>query len=430
MKLNQFLTLILIFLSIIGCKKENTFPPPTITYFYPEPNEQFEIPDTIPVVAKVSAETTIESIKIQLTNSDFSPSLPAITLFPNSANYTVDLQYPVTNNSLIPGEYYLLIRADIENNYKNQYQKVQITNDFSFDNRLLILTKPALNKIDLYYYENSTPPYKVLEIDADYAASEVNPVNNQLFVAGENITNVQAWDLETLTLGWQLENIPFQPMHNAGCLDFNELLYTSFNFQYILGFKPNGDINFNCTIGDNDAPGRIFRNYDYVLVDIQNKGISSSRINTYYAGTSGLKQEILTDFKVVDFFPLNVNTALIFANKEGFGKIIAYDIASNTLIYENEIDEIFSCVTKETYNSYYFIGTNSSVKFYEHALNQIHDDIRDVGADHISFNSKSGELYISLNNLVDIYNFPELEYQKTLTFSDTILEIHTLISQN
>lgn len=429
MKLNYFLVIILIILTISGCRKENTYPPPAIEYYLPKSDDQFELPDTIPVVAKVSAETTIESIKVQLTDSEFNPSLPAITLFPNSTNYTVNLQYPITNNSLVPGKYYILIRADIEDNFKNQYQRVQIKNDFSFDSRLLILTKPAQNKIDLYYYENNTGPNKVLVIDADYTSSDVNPFNNQLFIAGENITNVQAWDLESLTLAWQIQNIPYQPMHNPGCLFFDELLYTSFNYLYILGFKPSGDINFNTNIGENDAPGRIFRNYDFILVDIQNKGISSSKLNTYYAGTSGLKQEIFTNFKVVEFFSLNVNTALIFANNGIIGKIIVYDIASNTLNEVNEIDEKITCVGKSTFNSFYFIGTNNSVRLYEQALNYFHEDLRNVGADHIDFNQKTGELYISVNNLVDIYNYPEMEYQKTLWFSDTILNIHTLISQ-
>ena len=212
-------------------------------------------------------------------------------------------------------------------------------------------------------------------------------------------------------------------MQHDHCLNFYvNTLYASLNYQHIYGYSTQGMITFDATINEMDAPAGIFRHGDYVLVDVQKKNNSQPLIRTHYALTGNEKQSYLNWMQVVEFFSYSNDSVIICANEGGGSKVFFYDVEANSH------SELFSFETKmrcvAAIHSYQLIiGLENSL--YEVNLNT--GNAVKLQQDHsyslIRYETFSGMLYLVLENQIEIYRYPEMEYQKTLTFSDTILDV-------
>jgi len=427
MKKNVAILFIILTAFLFNCREETDVAPPLIEIHSPESGEQYHLQDTIKVNASITATEPIKSVKVVLTTMEFTTALPATYLYPNTGSYSLSIDYTINDNSLSTNDYYLLIRADLENNFKNQYQKIHIVNNTTPNSRLIILTAPSSNAINIYETDESTNEVFLFTITGDYSASEVSAANNLLFIAGRSAINIHAYDLLSFNLNWKQDVIPYLPMHNNNCLFFDEYLYASFNFQYILGYNASGAIVFDTPINEPDAPGRIYKHGDFVLVDMQKKNISSSSINSYFAGTGALKQEILTTFKVLEFFSLDNDLVLIIGNKNGLGAIYEYNVGQNFMSLRKEIAEQIFCAEKIS-GQEYILATNSEVLQYRYTQNSLSDLISTTGVTRIKYDSYFSMLSLVTGKVLDVYQYPEMVNQKTITFSDTILNIHPVVT--
>ncbi len=132
---------------LLSCKKDLDTQHPVIVYQSPTVLQEFEVLDIISVIAEISDDRIIESVKVELVNKEFSPILPAVVLYPKSANYHLDIEYPIEDVYIESGEYYMHIRAEDGTNFKSQYQLVKIIGIPRQFEKLIVLTYQNFNKI-------------------------------------------------------------------------------------------------------------------------------------------------------------------------------------------------------------------------------------------------------------------------------------------
>jgi hypothetical protein len=180
---------------------------------------------------------------------------------------------------------------------------------------------------------------------------------------------------------------------------------------------------FNSSTEESDAPARIFRTGNFILVDFQKKNIEPPFIKTMFYSTGVEKQRIQTSFKVVEFHPLVSNNLVITANNEKYGLILTYKIDQNLLFTEKTLPQKISCSVAIDENSF-LIGTDESVFHYNPNQNQLSELLVDQGAERLVFEHQTERVFIAKGNQVLVYLYPQMQYQKTFPFSDTILNLH------
>lgn len=409
------------------CREEKDTSIPVIIYQAPQFRQEFTVNDTIEVSASITDKQVITYVKVNLTDKDFTPVSASRTFAPNSPSFDLKTQLWIDDLSLQSGTYYVLIRAENEEEFKNQYQEIILHGPEQEFRQLLVVTAGGSNGFSVHGTEDLDTSAQLLTIAGDYAGSDISLEDQLLFVAGVHSPNVQAYDLGNYSLAWEKEIPPGQPVHNNDCLYFQELLYTTYYYDYIQGYSPSGQLDFNVFTEDFDSPERIFRHKNLVLVEMQKKNAVDPYIGTYFAATGNLKQKRFINFDITDFHSMDDDRVIILSNKEGHGIIHTYDVGGDILTFMMETDDpVHASVTLgngliaiagEGFTYSYNANTNLLVK------------LLDKGGSSIAYEHLSGLLFLGNANKIDIYKFPEMVNQKTLLFSDTIFEMHVQYSE-
>jgi len=311
--------ILLVFLILFfGCREEETSIP-EILFYSPVHNEEFNESDSIYVHALISDERPIQYIRTNLTDENLISVSPHQTNNPGVYRYELKTYISLSDIDFESGTFYVLIRAENDSEFKNKYQKIFLHAEDRVFERPVVITSPSSTTIEISGVENYDSIYQITSFTGSFAGAEISSKDKLLFIAGKTGLNLTAFDLKENQIAWQLDQVPGTPIHNDHCLYFDELLYTTFNFDYIFGYTTNGDIEFNVTLEESDAPGRIIKNGSYVLADIKQKNISTPFIATYYTVTGSEKQRRLISFDVVNFHPYDDENVIIVANLNGEG---------------------------------------------------------------------------------------------------------------
>jgi hypothetical protein len=220
---------------------------------------------------------------------------------------------------------------------------------------------------------------------------------------------------------WQKEKTPGLPMHNPQCLHFNELVYTTYNFNFIHGYSVSGQISYDVFIDEFDAPGTIHRHNDYILTEIQRKNAIDPFIVTTFALTGEEKQRTFIYGDVVAFVSVDEDQVMVIFNNGDLGSIFLYDVQSNVMTFQKDLPESVNAVVKVSGESLVLAGNE---KTYAYSMaNETLFPILQKGASTLAWEYIQNILLLGNENKVEGYFYPEMVNQKTLQFSDTILDM-------
>ena len=293
------LVLILQLIQLSSCKKETDNQHPVITYISPYELQKFDVLDNIHIKANISDDKAIESVRIGLVNKEFVSVLPSVFVYPNSINYQLDIDYPIDDQYLETGEYYVQLRAEDGTNFKNQYQLVFISGIQREFEKVIVLTQGNFNEIRISEIDKTDNFSFLFDIYGDYSGSETNSRYQQLYIAGKDLININTYNLHSQEIAWLKETFPPVPMHNDNCLYFDEELYVSFQTNYIYGYRYNGSQVFNATVENDKSPSRLTKFNEFLLVDLQSKTGGITYLATFYLTTGAEKQRLATNYRVV-----------------------------------------------------------------------------------------------------------------------------------
>ncbi len=425
---NFLLVLILMAFTTVSCKKDKENMLPVITVLSPLENSSYEIPDIIPIYAEIEDDELIQSISVVLVDENLKPVMDSKSYFPNSKTYSLIDDYHISDLSLNSGDYYLKIRANDDQSFKNEYVQIYLEGIPRFLDQVIVLTTTGNNNIKVSGIENFNVASELFFIEGDYSASEVSSEHQKLFISGIEKINLQAYDFTNLVLSWEKEVIPYWPMHNAGCLYFDDILYVSYDYRDIFGYDFNGVDKYNSKVGDYDSPGRVFKHNDFILCDIQKKNGSEPHISTFYSASGVEAQRTITSFEVLDFNSKDGDIVTIVGNSNNIGYIGEYNITNNSLTNQLFADTLFlSCVGINTNTIY--ISTPAYIAEYSSMQNTLIPILNEPDIKHLVYEELSDLLLAANDTELLILSLPELTNQKTIEFSDLILDIHLLYSK-
>jgi hypothetical protein len=229
-------------------------------------------------------------------------------------------------------------------------------------------------------------------------------------------------------LSWQKEAFPPSPMHNSNCLYFDVDLFVSFRTTYIQGFRPNGSQMFNASVEYEFSPSRLAKFNDFLLVDLQSKTGGYTYLATFYLATGAEKQRMLTDYKVVEFFTLDENLALIAGNNSSGGILIEYDPYQNIETSILPVPGEIVCMEQLTISSY-ILSTENSMLVYDHDQSSLTSILPGRVAYRIRFDETEDEIYTASPNLIEKIKYPQMILEKSYPIADSILNIHLLYNK-
>ena len=406
-----------------SCKNDTDNQIPVIEITSPFEGQEYFVPDSIHVLASISDDNTLKSIQVGLVNNQFVSVIPSVYLFPESTNYELEIELPITGTDIETGNYYVYIRAEDENNFKNKYQSIHITGVPKVLEKIIVLTYKDATKIGVSAIDANNNVAPLFEITGDYASSETDSKNRLLYIAGHSTFDIQTYDLDTKEMEWHRDAFPPLPVHENNCFYFDENLYASYASYYIYGFRYNGSMLFNTTIEESKLPSRIMKFQDFLLADLQSKTGGFCYIATYYASTGAEKQRIQTNYKVVDFHDAGENKVLVIGNENDEGVVWLFDPYLNTQIFLKNVSGKILCSVKLA-NDDYLIGTVNSVFLFTTNLQTLEEILPGTVVNVLRYEPVNQKIYAAGLNQIFIYNYPEIKIQNAITISDGILNMH------
>lgn len=416
---------VLIFTS---CRKEVDTQHPVITYISPPELENFNVLDEIPIKADITDDEIITSVKVNLTNKDLVPVSQSIFVYPNSANYSLDIDFPIEDIYLESGEYYVFIRAEDGTNFKNQYQLIHITGKPKELESIIVLTEGNFNAIEISEIDNSDNLNFLFDINSDYSGSATNSRYQQLYITGKDLNNLNTYDLHSMELDWLKEVFPPVPMHNDDCMYSDKELYVSFNTTHIFGYRYDGSQIFNASVENDKSPSRLAKFNEFLLVDLQSKTGGITYLATYYLTTGAEKQRLATDYKVVDILELDNSTVLIAGNILQEGLLNMYDPYTNIETTLLPVPGKIACIEKLPDNKF-IIGTDNNILVYDHDQSFLTSILPGKVAYRIRFDETKSNIYTVAPKLIEKIKYPQMLFQKSYPLPDSIFNIHLLYNK-
>jgi hypothetical protein len=421
---NLLFGVIVIFLAFsFSCKKKEVAVP-EIVYYSPHENQAFNYDDTISVRCQISDKNLIESVKLELVNSDLVSIGKAFYFYPGSNQFELKTSYPIKPAEISDPENYLLVVATNGTNFKNEYQPVFINVIEKELENIVILSAINTQEVRVSsFYPDADSLVALLDINGDYAGSALNSSGQQLFIGGKEALNLQTYSLIDNQLEWELQPIPFFPMHNANCLHFNDLLFVANNYFNIKAYSISGNSMFTADIGQNEKPGRIFRFNEFLLCDMQSKNGGPTNLVTWYVDSEKEKQRLSTIYEIVDYAAVFEDEIFMAVNSAGTGRLKMYNVELNELTDLAELPvEILSMV--KTGEGQVLIGSGQDIYLYSFPGNYPEVVLPGTSAYRLKFENLSQRLYVVGAYAIDVFDFPQLDLYQHIPISDSILNIH------
>jgi hypothetical protein len=392
-------------------------------------NQVFNVNDTIHIDATITDEVNLQSVMVELTDLQLTGVQSPNYFYPQSASdYKLKTLYPITNQYLETGDYYLLIRANNESNYRNKYLKIFINElPLQFEG-LLAVTEKALNHIGVSSVTDSGSVNSLFEIYGDYAGSESDSRHRQIYLAGKNFINVQAYHFETSGIAWSKDPEPPLPMHPDNCLCFDEELYVSFASFDIIGYRYNGSVVFTASVEEGLLPSRVFSLNDYVVVDLQSKTGSFNYLGTFYKVSGVEKHRLANNFIVVDFWDYTSDRIIVVTNNDSGGMLMEFNPDNNVLVEITDTPDRIICSLKLSETDF-FISTEGGNFLFNSDQETLTSVLPGVSPKRLRFEPVNQNIYSAGSNLIEVISYPDMTVQNTFTLTDSILNFHLIHSK-
>lgn len=416
----SFFLLVIILIYFLGCKKkENAFP--AITVNEPINNQHFTVGDTIHVSGHVSDDVLVNSVSVSIVDaksisisssgnfsinkesSDFSfDFVPIISEALSSSSYS--LKVSAYDGELYTRTYIPIILSEmplIKKGYLALYRK----DDFStymglYDNALNEISKKTINDIS-----------KTIAIDY---------IENSFYYYGISSGNLIASNTVDLTEKWQIPGINnFQPGYLSNMKMINNLLFVSLQNGRINAYDKFGNIRKSAQLND--------LSYETGVFNVHNEFIVCFSHNTFQKRIECLNYETGSpmSYKVIDFDAIGIESynnekIVIFGNKNNIAKVCTLDVYQN-IIYEipnfpqGKIQAVANISETES-----LLLIDSQVYIFNKSNNNISPFGSFANSQSISYDEKSGELYIIANDKLQIYDFASSQLLIEKMFADTV----------
>ncbi len=429
LKHSRYLIISLLIIIITSCKKEVNSDP-QIVIISPTENQQFNVLDTIQVKCIVCDDNGIENIKTVLVNESLIPVLNPVNYYPQTENKNIDLEilYPLDDIHLESGKYFILVRAFDGTNFKNKYVSINLDEVPKELEKLIVLTKPDNFTTNVF---SVNPVFEIEEmfvIDGNYISSDISSKYRQIYFTGDIPCKLFVFDLEENELDWSVDaSMPYPVFSNVYYNDGT--VYTSSENANITGYNNVGTVNLSTEFNTDSLPTKLLIHGEFILSDLKLRTGPQRLIATYYLVSGVKKQQIITNFKVIDFYLVDENNIIVFAVQNNTGKIFIYNVTENYISEPIHIfnDEIIS--TAITNKSNFLVGTNNTIWLFNSSNSSTTSVVEGITASQLEYDELNEVIFATELNNINFFQYPSGNLIKCVNTQDTILNIHLLYNK-
>ena len=324
---------------LISCKKDKKDTiAPGISCFAPATGQHFNMYDTITVNATVSDNEHLSFVNVTLTDLNHTPLQPSYSVPIQSAGFTFNIKYILTQFHLQTGGYYLQITADDGYNTASFYQPITITESPTLlwgYCTVLKMTSQTITQID-----TANNPISSIVLSQAYNGMKYGTYNQQLYVNGKGTMPFQVFYLQPQAAN----HLAYNASATNNQVDYTSL-YTDGNKPYV-GFL-NSDINSFDNVGSYSTSYRLGdpNFYPYLFTKTSNYGVGvyKSKFSANkpdeivsFTGFGAFNQSKVlptTNFTVVAMFEKGNDSVYVFGNdSHNQAKGYIYYVPGNTFV--------------------------------------------------------------------------------------------------
>ncbi len=424
-----FFLLVIFFFS---CKKENNNVP-EILISKPFVNQIFSATDSIPVSAVISDDNSIREIQLCLVDENRVAVSKNYILKTTSNPYMLDFHYPIDNNSLSSGKYYIRIKAfDNDDAFKNKYQEIYI-NETPKELKDIVLIKKSGVHIIVEMIDSSFQSVVWNPIYTDYAAAAIDSRNQQLIIAGNISGDIVSYDVEYQTSNWSIPAIPNPPFPYCThlCFEKNEVLISLYYNNLFKIYTPSGTVIRSTQTEIPDFyPVFAYKSAYYYIVGI--RGISGANAMMLLHPSSLYMHNChFISHEIIALFDYDEDAVFCFGNNAGQGTMEIYKISDNNSWSPHTIPigEIYD--VEEIAKGEYYIAHSDGLYKYKYFNNSLVPLLSTTNPRQIAYDKENMVLYMHENNgLFSSYSMggtPSLINQKGVT--DSVVDIELLYNK-
>ena len=147
------------------------------------------------------------------------------------------------------------------------------------------------------------------------------------------------------------------------------------------------------------------------------------RLLQFYQASSELVTQHTTNIVVVDWF-WDGERVLVFSTNGNYSSIQKYNYTNSQFTSIHNINNLIKRVIQIN-NTDFIIATENQIMLYKNGINQSLNSILDIDAvEKMLYEPISESLFLSQNNKLLQYSYPELMLKNEFDFGNEILDIH------
>lgn len=411
------------FLSIIlfSCKKEtNDNQPPNLTINSPVANQSFNVLDTIKIEGIVSDNENVSSVIIALRDNNNINVGKTISLVPNTSTITLSEQFILDDKFLIGGVYTLKITVSDGQNQVVKYIDVTI-NEFPKSRNGLFIFSNSGSTTQVVKLDNALLPTSFASLSGDFLSGGVNSIHQQVISCGNNSGNLTALSIANSTLDWQVSNLNSGfPFFTSFALH-NQDVFVGYYNRDIKRFNSNGIQSLSAQAFVNSYVNKFFVHENNLLITAQNEiSGATTRLVTYYL-SGFIKDNMLLNEEVIAFFSYSTNEIALFTNAMGNGKLLVYNILSNSTW--NSFTLFSGTITSATElkKGIYLITQNGKVNLINLNTFTKSTYLSTANAQLVKYDSVTNEVIVAEGNTLTSYDYSTKTIKGNYIHTDSIL---------
>lgn len=321
--LRPFLFVLMLFV-MFSCKKVDEIVP-TIKVGSPRENASFNISDSITVKASISDDLNLDWVSVRLVDASLKPAHTALNFEPTDKEFSLNIKYPLDNEKLESGEYFIKIMASDGQNEKSEFVKIQLVNTAILERGVYVLSGNTSNNQILTLLKNNGEQENILTLSGDYQASAFSHTHGNFARIGQFNGDLISFNTKTKTQNFSVENIgnpPF-PYFSAIDVDANKVYVGLYNGE-IRGYNSFGVQEINAKTVAQNIPYQIVSNNDIIGVVEQTRNGQSFYLSSYHTFSGASFNQNLTNFTTLKMIASGNGKFLIVGKTSNESKLVFY----------------------------------------------------------------------------------------------------------
>ena len=413
----------------ISCEKDEDTSVPTIEIISPETYKNFNIPDTVKIIANIKDDKILKNIEVVIVNSNYLPVSDLIAYTPDTKEFHINTELVIDNNLLISGTYYVKIRAFDGINEKNLYRAIivnSIPREF-----LKIIAVTQLNSLSYNVYSVDSNISFLFNYNGDYNSSAIDCNHQQFYICGRVNSFFNFYNLIDNSIIWALSPDLNPPFPSFEHLYFNNnILFLSGSQSYIKGYNYMSGINYSSNTQVGFIPLITHRFDNFLIVDEKNKTSDYHLLGIYNFPYGTLKNTTTTNFSVVKFENKDNDEIYIYGNNTGNTAVMYWFNINDQSLYSPHtmpLETLTDAV--KINNNDFLIAIGNNIYRYQQNTNSLTTFLHNINAKCMCYEDISQTIIIAQNNKLMFYKFPDAINTGEITLSYPVSDIHLLYNK-